>query len=288
MICDEELMMRSRSVAMAAVFTALMLAAPALAQPPGGFGGGGFGGGVGGRGGFGADPVSLLRMEEVQKELELLDDQKEKIDALTEANRNRERPDFGNIREMSEAERQQLFARLRTEREKQTAETKEKLGEILLPHQMERLEQLVIQRQGLGALNNPEVAAKLKISEGQQEKIRTTAEEASEKMREEMRALFQGGNREGNREQIQEKMAEARAETEKQVLAVLTDAQKKQFDEMKGEPFTFPQPQFGQGGPGGRRGEAGQGGRPGGRFGNRQGGNREGGQGRRPRPDSDQ
>ncbi len=54
------------------------------------------------------------------------------------------------------------------------------------------------------------------------------------------------------------KMREQREKAQIEILAVLTDAQKEKWAEMKGKEFKFPEPRGGFGGPGGR-GQAGRG-----------------------------
>jgi hypothetical protein len=68
-----------------------------------------------------------------------------------------------------------------------------------------------------------------------------------------------------------------RKESDEQVLAVLTEEQRKQFDEMKGEPFEMPEGGFGRGGFGGGFGGGGPGGFDGGRGGDRGGDRGDGG-----------
>jgi hypothetical protein len=75
-------------------------------------------------------------------------------------------------------------------------------------------------------------------------------------MREEMQAMFQ--DRENfDRDAAREKMTKLREQIEKDVLAVLTASQKKQFEQMKGEPFEMPRPEFGGRGRGGQDGQGG-------------------------------
>ncbi len=248
-------------------------------------GGGGFpGGGFQGRGGGGK--LGLLRIAEVKKELELLDEQSADCDKLSEelrAQGEAGRPDFRN---MTREEQQAAFAKLRAEREalseedraKQDEERRaqqqarqqeadEKLADILLPHQMDRLSEIELQQQGIAALMSDPVAQELGLSDAAKKAIQETIQASGEKMRTEMQALFQGGNRDG----LREKMDELRKGIETDVLAKLTQSQRDKFTEMKGEPFDMPRPQFGgRGGDGGRGrggdrergGDGGRGGRP--------------------------
>jgi hypothetical protein len=195
-----------------------------------------------GRGGFGRNDGSLtglLRMDEVLAEIEVTDDQKAEITKVLEESRGT-RPEGGrNFRDLSEEERTKLFAEMREAAAKRNAEAKAKLEKVLLPPQMKRLNELSIQRQGLGALSNAEVAAALKMTDMQKETLAATIEKNGEKMRE----LFQNAGE--NREGLREKMDALRKESEAAVLNVLNDDQKKQFEEMKGEAFEFPQRQGG-------------------------------------------
>lgn len=273
--------MKKRSVLTVLVATLLVAAMTmtANAQRGGGQRGGqrgqgGFGGGMMmGRGGFGGGSLlQLARNEAVQKEIETTDGQVEKINTLSEELRPRreegaERPNF---REMEEEERNEYFAKMRKEFEERAKEGDVKLGKILLPHQMKRLKQIRVQQMGNRALVDPEVAAALKITAAQKTKMEKLATEAQEKIR----ALFTRDREEGERPsredmmarmtEMREKMTEMRDKAEKEVMAVLSADQKKKFEELKGEPFEMPRPQFGRGGQrgGGQRGGDQGGGRP--------------------------
>jgi len=234
----------------------------AWAQP------GGRGGFRGGPGGFGGTPnlMDLVNIEAVQKEIEVLDEQLaavkkagEELRAAREAQRGQgQQRDFRN---MSEQEREKLFAEMRERREKETATANAKLAEILLPHQLKRLKEISLQLRGTAALADPKVAAELKITDEQKKKL----EEVATANMESFRTLFQGGNRnqsDQDREAMRAKVQEMRKQGEAKALAVLTAGQKTQFEKMKGEAFQMPEGAFGFGG---RQGRGGQGGGPGGK-----------------------
>ena len=249
----------------------------------GGFGSRGGGSFGGGRTGGGDMTMTLLRLEPVRTELEISPDQEEALTKMTEQNRQ-ERPS-GDFRNMSEDERTEFFAKMRKQSEERTAKMKEQLEEVLFPEQLERLEQINIQLQGIAALQNAEVAKKLKMTAAQTKELEEVRNGIMEKMRDSMREIFASGNREGIREKI-EKM---RDDMEGDVLAVLNTDQKKKFEEMKGEPFEMPEDAMrggrgGQGGAsGGQQGRGGFGGRGGGDQGGRggRGGGDQGGRGGR-------
>jgi hypothetical protein len=193
-------------------------------------------------GGFGRDGGSLsglLRSDEVLKEIEVTDEQKAELTKVLDESRG-ERPDFGGFRDLSEEERAKRFAEMREAAAKRNADLKAKLEKVLLPPQMKRLNELSVQRQGVSALSNPEVAAALKLTDMQKETLAATIEKNGQKMRE----LFQGAG--DNREGLREKMEQLRKESNEAVLGVLSEEQKKQFEEMKGEAFEFPQRERGE------------------------------------------
>jgi hypothetical protein len=205
--------------------------------------------------------LGLLRVEAVQKEIEALPDQLEAVQKLQEE-LQADRPAAVDWRNLSEDERTKAMADMRERMTKQAATAKAKLGEILLPPQMTRLEQIALQQRGIQALSDEEVAAKLGLSAAQKEKIASVSEENRTGMRERMQAIMQGGNRETMREE----MTKLRTEMDGKVLAVLTSAQKAKFEEMKGEAFEMPAPAFG-----------GRGGQPGGQQPGAPGAGRRGG-----------
>ncbi|MEQ1831056.1 MAG: Spy/CpxP family protein refolding chaperone, partial [Pirellula sp.] len=133
-----------------------------------------------------------------------------------------------------------------------------KLEDILDPKQLDRILGLLVQRDGMQALQTKLIQAKLKITTEQGtklEELRKAGEEAA------MSMFSRGGGGGGGtpgaggaeamRERM-EKFTAARKENEEKMSAVLTDEQKKTMEEMKGPKFEFPAPQFGPGGPGGR------------------------------------
>jgi hypothetical protein len=264
--------------------------------PPGGFGGFGmFGGG-------GASRLMLLGIPEVQKELELADEQVKEIQKLQEEFRARFRgpgggPPGGEGRRgrggddgkrgdkaaravpadwfFVQAQEQgrrgggfQLTEEQRAEMEKQrlerAKEERAKLAEILLPHQLDRLTEIYVQVAGVEALQDELVAEKLTISDAQKTQIAEIRRANQEARGEQMRELFGGGGG-GDPEAARAKMDELRKAGDAKLLAVLSADQQKKFEEMKGKPFKMPEG-FGRGGFGGR------GGPPGGERG-RRGGN---------------
>ena len=107
----------------------------------GGFGG--FGGGFGG-GGFGNDPVNLVRNQQIRKELEITDEQLEKLpEAVNKA-----------------------------------------LKEVLNEQQHARLSQIQLQLRGIRAFTDEQVQTRLKITPEQKESITSIVEDSDKERRE--------------------------------------------------------------------------------------------------------
>ena len=285
-------MKRVKLFTLAAALMAMLIVPAVQAQPGGGgrpgggqFGGRPGGGQFGGRGG-GPNNISisqLLQSEKVRNEAEIFDEQvqelkeaSDKIRADARANQG-ERPDFRNL---TEEQRRELFERFRKSSEETQKKISSAVQEILLPHQLERLEEIRIQILGSGALLLEPVQKKLKVTDTQKakfEEITNGTREKSQEMFGSVREKFQelGGDREKIQAlmaEIREKMEAVQKEAEEKIVGTLTGGQKKQFEEMKGKPFEISRedlrPQRPQGQrPGGQGGQGGQ--RPGGQNGQR-------------------
>jgi len=281
----------------------------------GGFGGGMFGGGRGG--GMMAprfDRARLLGIEQVRTELKIDDAQSAVIDAALDAYReeqnNAPRPDRDAVQNMSEEERTKMFTDMQKQRDELSKKTDEVLNALLEESQQGRLDQISLQLRiasgVVGTLKSDDIKGKLKISEEQVAKL-DEAEKASQadmqKMFEEMRGSFGGGRPGGGGapgapaaggpgggggfDAMREKMEAARKKSTEAAMAVLSDDQKKQLEEMQGAKFELDMRAMmgGRGGFGGGQGGGGPGGPGGGGQGGRgqrggQGG--QGGRGTRP------
>ena len=135
-------MMSIRFIRQAIVFSlmTILVSSFSLAQPPGGGGGpGGFGGGFGRGGGRGGnmDRATLLRAEQIRKELKIEEAQAATIDAALEAYREERnsspRPDREAFGKMTEEERTAYFEKSRKEGEELSKKTDEVLSALLEP-----------------------------------------------------------------------------------------------------------------------------------------------------------
>jgi hypothetical protein len=209
---------------------ALLIATPLMAQQRG----------RGGRGGFGQiTKAQVLANENVQKELEIVADQKEQIAAIVEEAAQGRRGG-GRGQDLTDEER----AKRDKERAERIAALDKKIDAVLVGPQKTRLNEIYVQALGSQAFSNPEIAKELGVGPDLQEKI-------AEARREAMQAAFQDGG--GGPEAF----AKARAESDKAVMALLSADQKAKFEKMKGKPVSFDISTIGRGGRGGRRGGGG-------------------------------
>lgn len=187
------------------------------------------------RRGGGLDAMTLIRTEQVQKELKIADEQKEKVDALVASHREKSRGgvSFRNFRDLTQEERQKAFKEMQEKREKLNKESAKALAEILNKEQSTRLSQIQLQQKGVQALAGKDLQKKLKLSEEQTKGIASAVEDYNETRQK----LYQEAREKGNFSAIREKSGELTKKRDAAVLGTLNEEQKAAFSKMKGEPF---------------------------------------------------
>jgi len=183
--------------------------------------------------------LMLLALPPVQTELMLTDKQKEQITKLGEKLVADMRDTFGGLRDLQGAERDKKMAELRTQAEKRLAEIQKEVDGILVEAQKTRLLQIGIQVQGVQALNDAEVAKKLGLSDDQKSQIATIQKDSREAMQKTFADLrnLSAEDRAAKFKELREGMAKSQKEVQDKMVKVLTEAQQKQFEEMKGPEF---------------------------------------------------
>jgi len=178
----------------------------------------------------GLGPQFMVFRDKVQKRLKVSDDQKKKLQERLE----------GFIKEMTEVF-QSLDGVKPEEREKKIGPYRQKaheklaafLKETLKEEQLKQLRQLVLQQEGLYALGHPEVAAELKFTDEQKKQFTSVLQELQKKIE----PLIQEAQSGGNPEEIRPKVMKLHKQYEGKIDGILSDAQKKHWKEMLGEPF---------------------------------------------------
>ncbi len=211
--------MRTQLKMLLVLGVAVLLAVPALAQPPRS---------GGGRGEMGGGAAMLLLSKGVQDELKLTADQIEKARDAVAKIQEKHKDDFGKLRDLAAEERrtksQELIKSV-------SDEILKALGDVLKPEQTKRLNQIALQQLGVDALLDEKT---LKLTEDQQKKIKTLRDDADK----ERRDLFQNTPRGGGdfRETMQ-KVADLRKTTLGKAVDVLDPTQKKAWKDLTGDPF---------------------------------------------------
>jgi hypothetical protein len=229
-----------RSIFKSGLVAVALLACVALAGAQGGGGGQGRRGG-GQRGGGGL--LATAMRADVQKDLAVTDDQKTKLTALQEKERA-----------AAQAARQNgggggggngggggTFdaAAFQKRAEEQRAQQKKDLSEVLNDGQMKRLDEIVIQLAGNGAIASPDVQKALGLSDDQVAKIK----DLQAKLREAnsgLRAKVTSG--EMTREESRAASTKNTATMNDELAKVLTSDQAAKLKSMGGKPFTADAP----------------------------------------------
>jgi Spy/CpxP family protein refolding chaperone len=198
---------------------AAILATPLLAQPPGG-----------GRGGMmqmgrGMGIAQLISNAGVQDELKFSDELKAKVREFAQ----KQREAMQGLQDLSPEERREKMQEIMAANTK-AAEAFVK--EHLSADQAKRLRQIMIQNSGLGAFAMEDVVKALKLTDEQREKLRGLGED----MRNDMRELFTGGGG-GDPQESANKMRALGKEYFEKAKGLLTDEQKKAWEDLVGKPF---------------------------------------------------
>ena len=168
--------------------------------------------------------IQLLQMDEVQAELKLSAEQKEKANAAHDEFMTARRQIFTEVDKES-GERGSKMKELKDK-------TVETLATVLDEAQRKRLREIILQVNGAAELDNQEIAADLKITPEQEKKLSEVRKANATARREALKALKEGG--EGSRN---EKLSELQKDGDKKLLEVLTPEQSKQFETLKGKEF---------------------------------------------------
>lgn len=162
--------------------------------------------------------LGMLSSSDIRSELEMVDDQYQELQDL---NAEIQKRAAEQIRGLDFSDREKLIADIRAIRKNAV----EDLNGVLLPHQLERLQQLRMQsqlkrRSLVDLITSDPLKSKLEISDDQSSDLRTREKEIEEELQREIERL---------REQAREKL-----------LSTLRPTQKEAVEKMLGDQFEFP------------------------------------------------
>jgi hypothetical protein len=173
----------------------------------------------------------ILLAPSVQKELKLKDDQKTKVYSFAKTATQKNRELMQTMMFSGNANPQAMMEASRQIRQ----EIDQGIGQILDPKQKERFDQIVLQNEGPLAVARPEIAAKLKLNETQQEYVQAIMIEMRRQFMMSIRQSAASGQ--FNPAQARELSTELRKEAVKDISKVIDAKQKKTFNSMLGLPF---------------------------------------------------
>ncbi len=179
-----------------------------------------FQGGAAGRMGLSA---MLLERADVQRELNLTEQQKTQIRQMLEEQRRAR----AELRNLPPEQRLEKMLELRQKYDPTS---------VLTDAQKKRLRELELQAMGPMAFLNPEVADELKLTQEQRSRLMGIMNEFRNQLREQWQG---GGFQQGNQGQRMQQMQRMREQMEQRMLEVLTPAQRQQWQQMQGKPFQF-------------------------------------------------
>jgi Spy/CpxP family protein refolding chaperone len=185
----------------------------------------------------GTAKAQLATLDEVQSDLKLTDEQKTQIAEINDKLREDRRGLFGSGFGQ--------FNQIRADMDKLNREASAEVDAKLDDAQRQRLQEIAIQVNGAAALNDPSVVEKLNLSDEQKKKLEEVRAENSKAVED---AMSDFGDL--SREERRDKFRTLAETSDSNLLGVLTDEQKKNFDEMKGTEIDVDlSPLFGRGRP---------------------------------------
>jgi len=126
----------------------------------------------------------MLGQGNVQKELSLTDEQKDKLLALAKKYQDESRQEWVEVSNLPREKRQERLAELRKKADKRTAEVRKEVEAVLQPRQVERLKELRFRLLAGALLQNPATLKRLEVTPEQEEKLRQLREELQQKIQE--------------------------------------------------------------------------------------------------------
>jgi hypothetical protein len=178
---------------------------------------------------LGGGPFLVFR-NKVQEELKLSDQQKENVLEKFPEYAQETKKVFDKIADLKPQEPEK---EMQSHRQKSRERLMALLKDTLKADQLKRLQQLELQQQGPHGLGHPEVVKELKITVEQQMQFMGVIQEMQKKIEPLMKEAQSGGNS----QEIRPRVLRIPKDYEGKMEAILSDAQKKQWHKMLGNPF---------------------------------------------------
>lgn len=170
--------------------------------------------------------MRYLYMESVKKDLELVDEQTQKINQIRTDLQKETSEMYKKMSGLSREERMEAYRKAYKDL---ADKVEEQIKEVLLPEQMARLKQISLQMKlrsyyGLGqTLSSGDLVEALDISERQKRELLEVQQEVQKEVREKTRELY----------------AKMQAEAQEKILKVLSKKQREKLEKMQGQKFEY-------------------------------------------------
>ena len=186
-------------------------------------------------------------LAQVQKELNITDDQKSDAQKASDKVREKYKDEMDKARQdMDMQKTAELF-------KAQNEDQNKAIAGILKPEQFKRFKQIEVQVGGIGEFAMDDVQTALKLTDAQKKDIKDATDAMQKDMRETFQNAFQGGFDADKMTEAMKKVQSMQADAIGKVVAGLTDDQKKTWKELTGEKFDLDLSALRRpGGPGGR------------------------------------
>lgn len=133
----------------------------------------------------------MLRMQHVQDQLELTDEQLATLKELGKKYYEGMRRDWSGFKDLSAEERQAKYAEIREKNRKLAEDVRKQVEDVLVPHQIDQLKKINFQSRGPYVLQNPRLLDQIKVSEEQKAELAKIREALQAKLREVQQESFE-------------------------------------------------------------------------------------------------
>jgi Spy/CpxP family protein refolding chaperone len=173
-------------------------------------------------------PFIVFR-EKVLDELKVTDEQRDKLMQYLIERIMETGPFLDSLKEDTPDREKKLDEHRKNAREKLAKQ----LNEVLKPEQLQRFHQVTLQQEGGFALGNDGVQKELKITPEQLKKFKAVIDD----LHKSVESAIKQAQADGKPEELRPKIEQLRKDHAKKLVGILTDSQKKQFQELLGPPF---------------------------------------------------
>lgn len=173
----------------------------------------------------------IVYRNNVQGELRLSDDQKQSLQEKLPATLQETTRVFENLQNLQAEERKKV---MQSFRQKTSEKLWTFLKQTLTAEQLKRFQQLELQHEGPVALvDRPEIVKELQITNEERHQVMAIIQE----LQSTIEPLIKEAKSRGNPQEILPEVIKIRGDYDGKIEAILSDAQKKQWKEMRGKPF---------------------------------------------------